>query len=171
MLPLHRELGLMLAIPTNPSRDPIAAVPAANGHPRGPKAAAVQFPRRETAATAPLIATSPAATLPKTTNGKHMGVARRRRRRRRTLRFLQLLHFAIGIRCANGMLYECSCDVGRGEERAFLDIVVIRQLADYYLNNFPSNFSMPTTRMALINLICSCQEEFWLFTREHLNGL
>ena len=93
----------------------------------------------ETAAYPPLTATSLAATLPKTTNVKRIEVVRRRRRRKH-LRFLQLLHFAVGIRCTNGMLYECSCDVQRGERRALLDIVVIRQLADNYLNNFPLRF-------------------------------
>ena len=106
--------------------------------PAGPQLLLSNFPAGETAATPPLTATSPAATLPKTTNGKRMGVARRRRRRH--LRFLQLLHSAVGIRCANGILYECTCDVGRREGRAFLDIVIIRQLADNYLNSFPLRF-------------------------------
>ena len=132
----------------------------------GPQLLLSNFPAGETAATPPLTTTSPAATLPKTTNGKRMGVARRRRRRH--LRFLQLLHSAVGIRCANGILYECTCDVGRRERRAFLDIVIIRQLADNYLNNFPLRFLDADNPHGVDELIYSCQEEVWVFAREHM---
>ena len=74
------------------------------------------------------------------------------------LRFLQLLDFAIGIRSANGMLYECSCDARRGEGRVFLDIVVIRQLADNYLNNFPFRFVDADNTHGIDELMYSCQE-------------
>ena len=134
--------------------------------PAGPELLLSNFPAGETAATSPLTTISPAATLPKTTNGKRMGVARRRRRRH--LRFLRLLHSAVGIRCANGILYECTCDVGRREGRAFVDIVIIRQLADNYLNNFPLRFLDADNPHGVDELIYSCQEAFWVFVREHM---
>ena len=73
------------------------------------------------------------------------------------LRFLQLLHFAVDTRCANGMLYKCSRDARRGEGRAFLDIVVIRQLADNYLNNFSFRFLDADNTHGIDELIYSCQ--------------
>ena len=109
------------------SRDPTADVPELlTAISMCPKLVLPNSPAGKPPAYPPLTTTSSTATLPKITNGKRMGVARRRRRRRH-LQFLQLLHFAV---CMDGMLYECSCNVRRGEGRAFLDIVVIRHLAD-----------------------------------------
>ena len=165
MLPLHRELGLMLAIPAamlllllllaiSPVI-PLLLFMLLTATPAGPQLLLSNSPAGETAAIPPLTVTSPATTLPKTTNGKRMGVARRRRRH---LRFIQLLHVVVGIRCANAMLYECSCDVRHGEGRAFLDLVVIRQLADNYLNNFPLRFLDADDPHGVDELIYSCQE-------------
>ena len=175
-LPLHREMGLMLTFPTvmlllllllaiSPVI-PLLLFLLLTATPAGPELLLSNFPAGETAVTSPLTATSPAATLPKTTNGKRMGVARRRRPRH--LRFLQLLHSAVGIRCANGILYECTCDVGRREGRTFLDIVIIRQLAGNYLNNFPLRCLDADNPHGVVELIYSCQEAFWVFAREHM---
>ena len=111
MLLLYRELGLMLAIPT------AMLLRLLSNSPAGPQLLLFNPPAGITTAIPPFAATSLAATLPKTTNGKRMGVAH--------LRFVQTLHFAVGIRCVHGMLYEWSCDARRGEGRAFLDIVAI----------------------------------------------
>ena len=133
LLPLHRKVGLILVTPTAlllllllvlaiPPAVQLLLFLLLTATPASPQLLLSNSHAGVTTATPPLTATSPAATLPKTTNGKRMGVARRRRCRRRHLWFLQLLHFAVGIQCANGMLYQYSCDVGRGDEGAFLDI-------------------------------------------------
>ena len=172
ILPLHRELELMLATLTAilllllllllaiPPVILLLLFLLLTATPAGPQLLLSNSPAGVTAATPPLTATSPAAILPKTTNGKRMGVARRRHRRRRHLRFLQFLHFADGIRCANCMLYDCSCDVRRGQRRSFLDIVVIRQLADNYLNIFPLRFLDADNRMVLTSLSTLARKSF-----------
>ena len=178
-LPLYREMGLMLTIPTamlllllmllllaiSPVIPLLLFLPL-TATPAGPQLLLFNFHAGETAATPPLTATSSAATLPKPINGKRMGVARRRCRRH--LRFLQHFHFAVGIRCANGILDKCTCDVGRREGREFLDIVVIRQLADNYLNNLPLGFLDADTPHGVDELIYACPEEFWVLAREHI---
>ena len=134
LLPLHRKVGLILVTPTTllllllllllaiPPAVQLLMFLLLTASLASPQLLLSNSHAGVTTATPPLTATSSAATLPKTTNGKRMGVARRRRCRRRHLRFLQLLYFAVGIQCANGMLYQYSCDVGRGDEGAFLDI-------------------------------------------------
>ena len=75
LLPLHRELGLMLAIPT------AMLLRLLSNSPEGPQLLLFTLPAEEITAIPPLTTISPAATLPKTTNGNRMEVARRRRRR------------------------------------------------------------------------------------------
>ena len=74
MLPLLRELVPMLAIPTAI----LLLLLLLSNPPAGPQLLLSNSPARETAVIHPLTATSPAATLPKTANGKRMGFARRR---------------------------------------------------------------------------------------------
>ena len=169
IVPLHRELGLMLVILTAmmllllllaiSPMIPLLMFLLLTTTPAGPQLLLSNSHAGETAATPPLTVTSPAMTLPKITNGKRMEVARRWRRRRH-LRFLQLLHITVGLRCANSMLYECSCDVGRGEGRAFLDIVVIRQLVDNYLNNFLLRVVDTDNPHGVDEFNHSCQKQF-----------
>ena len=166
------RLAAAAAATGHPPRGPTADVLAADRHPREPTAAAVQLPRRGSHRHPSVDSYISRRDLAKTTNGKCMRVARRRRRRRRRhLRFLRLLYFAVGIPYTNGMIYQCWCDVGRGEERALLDIVVIQQLTDNYLNNLPVRFLDADNLHGVDELIYSCQEYFWVFAREHLNGL
>ena len=97
LLPLHSELEMMLAFPTAMLLLLLSYSPA------GSLLLLSNPVAGETAAIPPLTTTSPAATLPKTTNGKRMGVAWRRRRRQRHVWVFQLVHFAVGIQCANGI--------------------------------------------------------------------
>ena len=66
LLPLHRKLALILAIPTAM----LLLLPS--NSPPGLQLLLFNAPAGETAVIPPLTATSPAATLPKTTNGKRM---------------------------------------------------------------------------------------------------